>query len=51
MMGGDGVIALGQTQTTEGGTVVGTTVSLGASEGLAGTVIRFTEATCAERDG
>jgi hypothetical protein len=51
IMGGDGVIALGQTQTTEGGTVVGTTVSLGASEGLAGTVIRFTETTCPERDG
>jgi hypothetical protein len=49
-MGGDAVVALGRTQTVDGGTVVGNTVSLGVAEGLAGTVIRFTDASCHEQD-
>lgn len=48
-MGGDAVVALGQTQTTEGGVVVAGPVSPAGSEGLAVAVIRFTE-TCPEQD-
>jgi|SRR5688572_20017639 len=48
-MGGDAVVGLSQPQTVSGGTVVGNIVSVGASEGLAGTVIRFTDESCREQ--
>jgi hypothetical protein len=45
-MGGDAIVALSQQQTVNGGTVVGKAVSINTSEGLSGTVIRFTESSC-----
>jgi hypothetical protein len=45
-MGGDAIVGLGQQQAVSGGTVIGSTVSIGSSDVLAGTVIRFTESGC-----
>lgn len=47
-MGGDAVVGVGQTQSVSGGVVVENVVSVGSQEGLAGTVIRFTDPSCAE---
>ncbi len=47
-MGGDGIVGLGQGRTVTGATVVGDVASLDVSDGLAGTVIRFTDPSCRE---
>ncbi|MFW6079264.1 MAG: hypothetical protein ACODAE_06570 [Gemmatimonadota bacterium] len=45
-MGGDAVVGVTQISTTEGGTVTGQAVNLNTDDGLAGTVIRFSDADC-----
>lgn len=45
-MGGDAVVGVGQTGTSEGRVVVGNSVSLVAHDGVARTVIRFPDGRC-----
>jgi hypothetical protein len=48
-MGGDAIVGLGQGRTVTGATVVNDVASLDVSDGLAGTVIRFTDPNCREK--
>ena len=50
-MGGDAVVGVGQTESVSGGAVLENTVSVDSQEGLAGTVVRFTDASCTSEDG
>lgn len=45
-LGGDAIVGLGQTQNVAGGTIIDNTVSIESRDGLAGTVIRFTDEAC-----
>ncbi|MEJ2218365.1 MAG: hypothetical protein P8099_17315 [Gemmatimonadota bacterium] len=45
-MGGDAIVGLGQGRTVTGATVVNDVASVDVSDGLAGTVIRFTDPDC-----
>ncbi|MGH7464046.1 MAG: hypothetical protein ACREK1_02660 [Longimicrobiales bacterium] len=47
-MGGDAVIAMGQTESVTGGVGAENVVSVSSQEGLAGTVIRFADRNCRE---
>lgn len=47
-MGGDAIVGLGQGRVVTGATAVDNVASVDVSDGLAGTVIRFTDPSCRE---
>ncbi len=45
-MGGEAIVGIGQMQSVGGGTVINGSVTIETRDGLAGTVIRFTDPAC-----